>query len=77
MSRTHASPVLPDLRGRTALVTGASNGVGVEIARGLAAAGAALVLAREGQTRFRELRTLAASVAGGNAVVVGSVSIRA
>ena len=40
-------------------------------------AGAALVLAREGQTRFRELRTLAASVAGGNAVVVGSVSIRA
>jgi len=45
MSRTRASQVaLPDLRGRTALVTGASDGVGVEIARGLADAGADLVL---------------------------------
>jgi chain length determinant protein tyrosine kinase EpsG len=39
-------------------------------------AGAALVLAREGQTRFRELQNLAASVASSHAVVVGSVSIR-
>ncbi|MEV5069148.1 SDR family NAD(P)-dependent oxidoreductase [Microbacterium sp. LMI12-1-1.1] len=45
MSRTRASHVtLPDLRGRTALVTGASDGVGVEIARGLAGAGADLLL---------------------------------
>lgn len=35
---------LPDLRGRRAVVTGASDGVGVEIARGLAAAGADVVL---------------------------------
>jgi len=35
---------LPDLRGRTAVVTGASDGVGVEIAHGLACAGADVVL---------------------------------
>lgn len=35
---------LPDLAGKRAVVTGASDGVGVEIARGLAKAGADLVL---------------------------------
>jgi NAD(P)-dependent dehydrogenase (short-subunit alcohol dehydrogenase family) len=35
---------LPDLRGRRAVVTGASDGVGAEIARGLARAGAEVVL---------------------------------
>ena len=35
---------LPDLSGRRAVVTGASDGVGVEIARGLAAAGAEVLL---------------------------------
>ena len=52
MSRTPAPPVeMPDLRGRTALVTGASDGVGVEIARGLAAAGAELVLPVRNRTK--------------------------
>jgi gluconate 5-dehydrogenase len=37
-------PALFDLTGRTALVTGASGGLGLAIARGLAEAGAALVL---------------------------------
>src|SRR5688572_10655137 len=45
MLRTRASQgALPDLSRRTALVTGAGDGVGVEIARGLASAGADLVL---------------------------------
>jgi len=35
---------LPDLTGRRAVVTGASDGVGVEIARGLAGAGADVIL---------------------------------
>ncbi|MEU1971952.1 SDR family oxidoreductase [Microbacterium sp. NPDC019599] len=35
---------LPDLAGRRAVVTGASDGVGIEIARGLATAGADVVL---------------------------------
>jgi NAD(P)-dependent dehydrogenase (short-subunit alcohol dehydrogenase family) len=38
------SAPLPDLTGRLALVTGASDGVGLEIARALAGAGAELVL---------------------------------
>ena len=40
-----AAPALFDLEGRVALVTGASSGIGREIARALAEAGAAIVLA--------------------------------
>lgn len=35
---------MPDLKGQNALVTGASSGVGLEIARALAAAGASIIL---------------------------------
>ncbi|WP_189315530.1 oxidoreductase [Streptomyces brasiliensis] len=44
MSESHATQI-PDLSGRTAIVTGASGGLGRETARALAAAGARVVLA--------------------------------
>jgi NAD(P)-dependent dehydrogenase (short-subunit alcohol dehydrogenase family) len=44
MSESHAIQI-PDLSGRTAIVTGASGGLGRETARALAAAGARVVLA--------------------------------
>ena len=45
------------LRGRTALVTGASSGIGAVLARGLADAGAAVVLAARRRERIQELAT--------------------
>lgn len=55
-----------DLRGRTALVTGGSSGIGLAMARALAGAGAAVVLVAR---REAQLREAAASIeaAGGHA----------
>ncbi|GGK92987.1 NAD(P)-dependent dehydrogenase (short-subunit alcohol dehydrogenase family) [Curtobacterium luteum] len=44
MPRTIDPPTIPDLTGRRALVTGASDGIGVRIAAHLAAAGAEVVM---------------------------------
>ena len=58
-----------DLSGRTALVTGASSGLGVDFAHALAAAGANVVLAAR---RLDRLQALAADISagGGNALAV-------
>jgi NAD(P)-dependent dehydrogenase (short-subunit alcohol dehydrogenase family) len=53
-----------DLRGRVAIVTGASSGLGVTFARGLAAAGAFVVLAAR---RLEKLEALAAELEAGGA----------
>jgi NAD(P)-dependent dehydrogenase (short-subunit alcohol dehydrogenase family) len=59
-----------DLSGRVALVTGASSGLGMQFAKTLAAAGAAVVLAGR---RVERLKTLRAEIegTGGDAHVVG------
>lgn len=44
MAHTPIDITVPDLTGRRAVVTGASDGIGLEIARGLAASGADVVL---------------------------------
>jgi NAD(P)-dependent dehydrogenase (short-subunit alcohol dehydrogenase family) len=58
-----------DLKGRIALVTGASSGLGVDFARGIAAAGAAVVVAARRTERLE--RTVAdIEAAGGRALAV-------
>ncbi|MFY9510990.1 MAG: SDR family oxidoreductase [Rubrivivax sp.] len=59
-----------DLSGRVALVTGASSGLGMQFAKTLSRAGAAVVLAAR---RVERLKTLRAEIeaAGGDAHVVG------
>jgi 3-hydroxy acid dehydrogenase/malonic semialdehyde reductase len=46
---------VPDLKGRTAIVTGASSGIGAETARALAAAGARVALGARRVERLEEL----------------------
>lgn len=60
MARKHADITIPDLSGKRAVVTGASDGMGVVIAARLAAAGADVVLpvrnARKGAAAVEEIR---------------------
>lgn len=60
-----------DLTGKTALVTGASGGIGEAIARGLHAQGATLILTG---TRAAVLEELAASLAGRTHVIPANLS---
>ncbi len=65
---TTADPIRP-LSGKVALVTGASRGIGAEIAAALAGAGAAVVLAsRDGGRLSQQLAAITSS--GGNAVAM-------
>jgi len=60
---------MPSLTGKTALVTGASSGLGAHFARVLAGAGAAVALAARRLDRLRQLEAEIRS-AGGNACAV-------
>ena len=69
MSWTEAD--IPDLSGRTAVVTGSNGGLGQENARALAAAGATVVVAsRESEKTDRAVEELKAAVPDGNFEVV-------
>jgi NAD(P)-dependent dehydrogenase (short-subunit alcohol dehydrogenase family) len=64
-----------DLTGKRAVVTGASSGIGVETARALAAAGAAVTLAvRNAETGSRVATEIRAST-GNDAVTVGALEL--
>ncbi len=47
---------IPDLKGKTAVVTGANGGLGLEVAKGLAGAGAHVVMAARNQEKAAEAR---------------------
>ncbi len=64
-----------DLTGKTAIVTGASSGIGVETARALAAAGAAVTLAVRDTTAGDRVAAKIRDGTGNPNVVVGSVDL--
>jgi NADP-dependent 3-hydroxy acid dehydrogenase YdfG len=63
-----------DLTGQTALITGASSGLGARFARVLAAAGARTVIAARRMDRLNELKT-DIEAAGGEVLPVYSTSM--
>ena len=70
---SHAQPLSAELTGRTALVTGAGNGLGRAIAVALAGAGARVILTGRTKTTLDETAGLVArAVASGRAVVASA-----
>jgi NAD(P)-dependent dehydrogenase (short-subunit alcohol dehydrogenase family) len=64
LQRVTGPKASPDLRGKTALIVGATSGIGEEIARAIAAAGAALVITgRDPQKLDRVARSLSSLTA--------------
>ena len=61
-----------ELEGRTALITGASSGLGADFARGLAARGCQLVLVARREARLKEL---AQEIAARYGVAVQSIPL--
>lgn len=62
---------IPDLSGRTAVVTGANGGLGLETARALAGAGAVVVLAARNRQRAAEaMESIRASAPGASLTLV-------
>lgn len=72
-----AIPSLFDLRGRSALVTGGSSGVGLAMARALAGAGASVVLVARGEEALREAAASIEADGGRAAWVAWDVGDRA
>jgi NAD(P)-dependent dehydrogenase (short-subunit alcohol dehydrogenase family) len=64
-----------DLTGKSAIVTGASSGIGIETARALAAAGAAVTLAVRNELAGERVAAMIRSSTGNQGVTVGAVDL--
>ena len=64
-----------DLTGKSAIVTGASSGIGVETARALAAAGAAVTLAVRNKLEGERVAAMIRDSTGNQGVTVGAVDL--
>jgi NAD(P)-dependent dehydrogenase (short-subunit alcohol dehydrogenase family) len=64
-----------DLTGKSAIVTGASSGIGVETARALAAAGAAVTLAVRNELAGERVAAMIRDSTGNQGVTVGAVDL--